>query len=369
MLLTRCPSCQTTFRITAEALQKAGGQVRCGRCAAVFNAYAELREQPEPVAPAEPGTEQPAAAEPSSAAAPPPAAASATAAKPETPAPPETAEAREAPGAPEAPEAPTTPAAATRMPAPLVPAATSEGSASEPRFGDLSVAELVAQVERGGDEAAGASAGDADVTEQPMSAVEIDAVLEQPLGAPPSAPDEWLTAEPRRSRWWQVGAAVALLALGVQVVHHFRGELASNATIGPLLQSAYAALGSPLSPRWNLEQYQILDWVATAEPNLNGQGSLRISARVQNRGPNAQPYPHIHLELEDRRQATVGSRVFRPSEYLQTRPRRDALMEAGATAHAELEVLDPGPDAYGFELDVCIEIDAALRCGADQVFK
>ena len=45
MLLTRCPHCQTTFRITAEALSKAEGQVRCGRCANVFNAYSALSEK------------------------------------------------------------------------------------------------------------------------------------------------------------------------------------------------------------------------------------------------------------------------------------------------------------------------------------
>src|SRR5690606_28995422 len=45
MLFTRCPDCETTFRITAEALRKADGQVRCGRCACVFNGYSELRRR------------------------------------------------------------------------------------------------------------------------------------------------------------------------------------------------------------------------------------------------------------------------------------------------------------------------------------
>src|SRR5262245_9154983 len=44
MLLTRCPECDTTFRVTEETLKKASGQVRCGRCASVFNAYAELQD-------------------------------------------------------------------------------------------------------------------------------------------------------------------------------------------------------------------------------------------------------------------------------------------------------------------------------------
>ena len=44
MLLTRCPSCTTAFRITAELLKQASGQVRCGRCNHVFPAFAHLEE-------------------------------------------------------------------------------------------------------------------------------------------------------------------------------------------------------------------------------------------------------------------------------------------------------------------------------------
>lgn len=39
---TTCPACGTTFRITAEQLLAHSGDVRCGRCAHVFNAHATL---------------------------------------------------------------------------------------------------------------------------------------------------------------------------------------------------------------------------------------------------------------------------------------------------------------------------------------
>lgn len=35
---TRCPNCQTTFRVSNEQLKAAGGKVRCGHCTHVFNA-------------------------------------------------------------------------------------------------------------------------------------------------------------------------------------------------------------------------------------------------------------------------------------------------------------------------------------------
>ena len=62
-----------------------------------------------------------------------------------------------------------------------------------------------------------------------------------------------------------------------------------------------------------------------------------------------------------------GTRTFTPTEYLAAAPRK--LMAPGETARAQFEVVDPGPDAYGFELDVCIEVEThVLSCGSDKVF-
>lgn len=55
-LFTRCPACKTAFRVTTQQLQVSGGQVRCGQCQAVFDAYASLtaQEPPAPIPPPEP---------------------------------------------------------------------------------------------------------------------------------------------------------------------------------------------------------------------------------------------------------------------------------------------------------------------------
>jgi predicted Zn finger-like uncharacterized protein len=41
-LYTRCPNCDTTFRVTTQQLQASGGQVRCGQCQKIFDAFATL---------------------------------------------------------------------------------------------------------------------------------------------------------------------------------------------------------------------------------------------------------------------------------------------------------------------------------------
>jgi hypothetical protein len=207
----------------------------------------------------------------------------------------------------------------------------------------------------------------------PISAERVDEVLDTTADTPLlSSEPPWqpLTAAPPRvSRWWGFAAVVAVGLLGVQVANHFRATLAGHPTFGPWAQQAYALVGVTVTPHWDVRQYEILDWIATAEPNTRGVGSLKISARIQNRGPQQQPYPRVQLRLKDRWEKAVGSRLFGPDEYLSRDAPHARQMAAGETARAEIEVVDPGPDAYGFELDVCIEVEAErLTCRADKVF-
>jgi predicted Zn finger-like uncharacterized protein len=333
MLFTRCPECDTTFRVTDDTLKKASGQVRCGRCASVFNAYAELHD---PAAKSfEPGPPPPPAEPP---AAPPPE--SSVAAPPPKPAEPDSAAAG---------------------------------------LGSDSLAAVVAETSVAADDAARDAATEESVSTpadaHAISATEVDRVLTDDVGIPaPQTPYAWQRSaesvkQRARSRWWSVAVALALLALGAQAIHHFRSDIAGHATFGPWLTATYAALGAEITPHWDVRQYEILDWVATAEPNARGLGSLKITARIQNRGPARQPYPAVQLRLKDRWEAAVGSRMFAPAEYLPRDTPHGRLMSPGETARAEIEVVDPGPDAYGFELDVCIEVEASLvTCGTDEVF-
>jgi predicted Zn finger-like uncharacterized protein len=45
-LFTQCSKCDTVFKLSAEVLRAAGGQVRCGKCGEIFNALAHLAEDP-----------------------------------------------------------------------------------------------------------------------------------------------------------------------------------------------------------------------------------------------------------------------------------------------------------------------------------
>src|SRR5690606_29396563 len=170
----------------------------------------------------------------------------------------------------------------------------------------------------------------------------IESAIQHSSSYPPS-PSWELIAEPkveRISRRWLLGSIAAGALLALQVTHHFRAEIAGVAIVGPLLQGTYALFGGDVVPQWHLEQYEIVDWVATAEPNASGQGSLKITARIHNKGPQAQPFPHVQVQLNDRWEERIGHRIFEPSEYLSEPALPSSLMAPGAIARAELEVID-----------------------------
>lgn len=45
-LVTRCPACDTTFKVVRDQLRISDGWVRCGRCSQVFDATVDLQETP-----------------------------------------------------------------------------------------------------------------------------------------------------------------------------------------------------------------------------------------------------------------------------------------------------------------------------------
>jgi predicted Zn finger-like uncharacterized protein len=170
-----------------------------------------------------------------------------------------------------------------------------------------------------------------------------------------------------RRPWWvstllPLGVVVLALGLLAQGVHYWRDTLAQHPVVGPPLQDAYARLGLPLEPEWNLGAYEVKQWGATSDV---APGTLRVRASVVNRAARAQPHPLLRVTLLDRFSGKVARREFRPEEYLPGRAAPAGLLAAGARVDADLVIADPGSDAVGFELDVCLMRRGVLTCGGD----
>jgi hypothetical protein len=160
---------------------------------------------------------------------------------------------------------------------------------------------------------------------------------------------------PRRSLiLWLSAAIAAALLLGAQIVHQNRDWM--------VVRALYGAMGAPLPAPANLSVYQLRQWGVTGDPDANG--TLRLRASILNGSAQLQPYPLLRVTLADRFGKSIGRRDFEPSEYMGKPTAR--LLAPGERADATLEILDPGKNAEGFEIDVCLRgADRRVACAND----
>src|ERR1700733_11150747 len=132
--------------------------------------------------------------------------------------------------------------------------------------------------------------------------------------------------------------------------------------MGAVVGALYGVLGAPLPPPANLAAYELRQWGVTGEPDANG--TLRVRASILNTTAQLQPYPLLRVTLADRFGKDIGTRDFAPAEYLGKPTAR--LPAPGELVDATLEILDPGKNAEGFEIDVCVRgVDQKIACAND----
>lgn len=395
LVFTQCSKCETIFRLSAEVLRAAGGQVRCGRCGEVFNALARLAEDAtaftkgespldletradeilqslEAVAPADtappPAADQPQAAEPQVEIAhlevlDPVDDELASEASLEFTLPPgeldrifvETplnalqrlaAEGHRALRTSD--ESAALPPAVTAMPAvTAAPAATAAPATAAPVVPSAAVAAAAA--------AAAASVSRAGAPQPTRIGLEVsDDVRREMLAnyAHAELPD---INAPRRQvpfAAWVSAAAVLSLLLVTQVIRS-NGEWLATHAPGLGLGAATAA---------SLSAYQLRQWGVTGDPAA--KGTLRVRASIMNSTAQLQPYPLLRVTLANRFGTRVGKREFEPAEYLGKATAR--MLAPGERVDATLDILDPGKDAEGFEIDVCVRgADRKILCAGD----
>jgi predicted Zn finger-like uncharacterized protein len=171
-------------------------------------------------------------------------------------------------------------------------------------------------------------------------------------------------ARPRPFMWWLGAAILATLLLIAQVVRQNREWLVAHAhgPMGDVVRALYGAMGTPLPAPASLSAYQLRQWGVTGDPEANGK--LRLRASILNTAAQLQPFPLLRVTLADRFGKSIGMRDFEPSEYLGKPTAR--LLAPGERADAVLEILDPGKNAEGFEIDVCLRgPDQRIACAND----
>ena len=357
-MLTQCPNCETTFRVTAEILRVAEGQVRCGRCHTQFDALAGLLADGDPNE-AETGRYLQTPPRPRS-------------------------EAIEV-GEPESMEEITLEGKRIEISGTY---RVVDDDSEHPHFRQEVIEEWM-EIEDDTDEVpnppaaaipeeevvfAGAAVADVSLEPavQPIEAAAPLRATRAPLGFRRETEvvehDEELpliASGPQRASAlvWKIVAAPLALLLIAQVIHHHRAELARHPLFGAPLMSAYQTVGLPLTPEWDLHAYGVKQWGVVMDPAL--PGTLKVRASITNGAAFAQPLPLLKLVLEDRWGDQVRAREFEPVEYLDPGTAANRLLAPAQQTNATITIVDPGPDAEGFRFDVCLRGKSGPVCAAE----
>jgi hypothetical protein len=176
---------------------------------------------------------------------------------------------------------------------------------------------------------------------------------------------EYLAYRGPKPRWrgaWIAAAVVLALCLVGQAVEQHRVALAATPVVGPAVQALYARFGEDLSPAPSPSVYQLRQWGVTGDPAASGV--LHVRASLLNATSQFEPYPLLRVTLADRFGGRIGRRDFEPAEYL-GKPTLH-LLSPGERADATIDILDPGKNAEGFEIDVCVRGPVhVLHCQGD----
>jgi predicted Zn finger-like uncharacterized protein len=297
-MLTCCPACTTSFRVTPEQLKVRAGKVRCGKCQTVFNALDSLVELPPEVAAVPVATAVLPPVAPEILPTPAPTAAATAAASAAQPVEieivaPEVDILLEPPSPllttanPEAQEEP------TPEEAPVEETATASGATTPEAVRDAAVAVgLVAARE---------------TTEIPGYNKWAEGAFTTPISV--SVP----TSHPV---WPFVLVALLLILSFVgQVAHYYRAELAvTTPSLRPLLESACALLDCEIPLPRHVELISIEASDLQVDPAHGG--ALTLSATLKNRAAYAQAWPALEITLTDVQDNAVLRRVLQPAEYL-----------------------------------------------------
>jgi predicted Zn finger-like uncharacterized protein len=305
---TRCPNCQTVFRVTSEQLATRAGKVRCGHCQKVFNAVDELLEKPS--VPAD---------------------------------------------------------ALSPMPGAAVDACVASESAPDDGDGDDHTrAEIPGKIELPHPswtaEPEAAESEKIYPYDTPLDPVVPDANPAAELIFPRETSEipgysKWaeggmappLAIAAEKPLYWpfRLAAVILLLAFVGQTVFHFRGELAIfMPSLRPALEAFSLAVDGPLPLPRNAE----LIGIETSElqADMTRDRLLVLNTTLRNKAPYGQAYPSLELSLTDMQDTVIARRIFSPQDYLPEKAVDHPFFPANSDLAVRLwiEVADLGATGY-----------------------
>ena len=153
-----------------------------------------------------------------------------------------------------------------------------------------------------------------------------------------------------RSLKWLPGIALMIVVAIGQVVFFRLGVYAQMAEYRPTYVFVCGYLGCQVPEYENHDELRTRELVIRSHPVE--PKALLVDVLLLNSGPFSQTFPGLSLEFYNVDGEVVASRVFKASEYLGGEMRGLKLMPAETEVRLSLEMIDPGNDALGYQMEV-----------------
>lgn len=309
-MFTVCPDCQRQFRLYAEHIAAAAGQVRCGFCQSQFNALERLYDQPlsrEQLATMSVPVRQPGE-------------------EPQFDIP---EQQRNAVRADEAAVEVTDVEGAVSFD---MAEEQSEAKDSEPdRIVETEEKEAKPQVKRAQESRDSEHASQYEFDDEQLDPEEADG-----------------DAGRRMNTWWSAGVLAVVLLLALQLGWFQRDRLLLYyPELRPYMQQLCEKLDCMVIRERDTRAIRLVNRDVRLHPTY--QDTLLVNATMQNESAVRQPYPQVQLTLFDTAGSLIGYREFEPDDYLDTSIDLEKGMPVNTPVHFVLEVAGSSVEAVSFE--------------------
>lgn len=331
-MLTRCPACETTFRVTPDQLKIRSGRVRCGECQYAFSALDTLVEEAPVVINA--------------------------------PAPIQVSASDNAPAPEQGKKVVAIPAIAA------IPLAEEPSPVSiDAELADLAKADPIPDISLRGKRAELPSMPStvtqekwADQEPIPTTAqviAQAKALARPPEPQPQAVPPiveaaHWnesffVPPAPSRSWPWVLGVVASFTLLTLQAAIALRVEWSVlQPQAKPLILALCNIVGCELGLPQKIELLGIES--SNLQPNTENKKLLVLTATLKNRAPFVQQLPNLELTLTDIADKAIARKVLAPSDYLKVASADAPGMEANGDLAVSIDIDPTDLVASGYRL-------------------
>jgi predicted Zn finger-like uncharacterized protein len=154
----------------------------------------------------------------------------------------------------------------------------------------------------------------------------------------------------RRMRTWSLLAVLALAALVMQFAWFEMESLSQRADLRSGFLKACNALGCEVPDYADRRVMRAGDLIVRSHPDV--ENALAIDATVANLGPFRQAFPNLVLRFDAMDGTPVAARIFSPADYLAGELSGLKYVPGNTEVHISLEIVDPGNEAVNYSLSI-----------------